>query len=281
MEEIFEKNESHKVIGHIYKIINLIDNKHYIGQTRSHRLNRNKYRPFGYTGRFRDHISEAMCSNKEKQCRYLNNAIIKHGVSNFRCELIMTCSIDELDENEVYYIIQYNSKYPNGYNLTDGGQKKGFKKGTKITLHHEESIKHKSNIRVGLKRSEHTKELISCRLKEYKNNPENLKKSMLITQKQHVDKRFNLFKNFKINRDDIDQYISIIKNNTQNYEYVRVTINKVRTNFVGKFESIESIKERARQFIFDLLEWQDNLVAGTPLEPLLPLDNGNLVEELG
>ncbi len=281
MEELFEKNEFHKVIGHIYKIVNLINNKHYIGQTRSHRLNRNKYRPFGYLGRFKDHISEALCSTKDKQCRYLNNALIKYGTTNFQCELIVTCSIDELDENEVKYIAHYNSKYPNGYNLTDGGQKLGFKKGPKIILENENSIKPNIVKCICVKRSEHTRELISRRLKDYKNNPENLKKSMVITQKQHTDKRFNTFKHFKIDRDDIDQYIHVIKNNSKNYEYVRVIINKVRTNFVGKFEPLESIKQRARGFILDLLKWQDNLDAGTPLEPLLPLDDGNIIEELG
>jgi hypothetical protein len=50
---------------------------------------------------------------------------------------------------------------------------------------------------------------------------------------------------------------------------------------VGKTESIETTKERAKMFIFDLLKWQDNLVAGTPLEPLLPLSSRNVTEELG
>jgi hypothetical protein len=40
--------EKDKVVGEIYKITNIKTNKSYIGQTRSHRLNHNKYRPFGY-----------------------------------------------------------------------------------------------------------------------------------------------------------------------------------------------------------------------------------------
>ena len=49
---ILEKEEFHKVIGEIYKITNTITGKFYVGQTRSHRLNHKKYRPFGYLGRF-------------------------------------------------------------------------------------------------------------------------------------------------------------------------------------------------------------------------------------
>ena len=59
-------------------------------------------------------------------------------------------------------------------------------------------------------------------------------------QKQHSVNRFDKYKNIDIN--NIDKYISIIKNNTLSYEYVRVTLNKMRTTFVGKYETIEEIK---------------------------------------
>ena len=52
------------VVGHIYKITNTKDNKHYVGQAMSHRKNLGKYKPFGYEGRFRDHISEANSNTK-------------------------------------------------------------------------------------------------------------------------------------------------------------------------------------------------------------------------
>ena len=45
-------NEFDKVRGEVYRITNAVTGKSYIGQTRSHRLNRGKYRPFGYMGRF-------------------------------------------------------------------------------------------------------------------------------------------------------------------------------------------------------------------------------------
>jgi hypothetical protein len=118
---ILNKNDIDKVIGEIYKITNITNNKLYIGQTRSHRLNKNKYRPFGYLGRFKDHINE--CYAKKKGCcKYLNSSILKYGEDNFICEKIAECPVDNLNELEMKYILEYNSKYPTGYNLTDGGK---------------------------------------------------------------------------------------------------------------------------------------------------------------
>jgi hypothetical protein len=57
MENILPLDEFSKIKGEIYKIVNKTNNKIYIGQTRTHRKNKNKYRIFGYTSRFKDHIN--------------------------------------------------------------------------------------------------------------------------------------------------------------------------------------------------------------------------------
>ena len=44
MENILNLDESSKIKGEIYKIINTKEQKIYIGQTRTHRKNKNKYR---------------------------------------------------------------------------------------------------------------------------------------------------------------------------------------------------------------------------------------------
>jgi len=272
MECLLDKNDFHKVIGEIYKITNLLNNKCYIGQTRSHRLNHNKYRPFGHIGRFKDHISEANNSTKTG-CKYLNSALIKYGVENFQCELIITCKIDELDYYEVKYIGDLNSKYPNGYNLTDGGQKTGYLKGKKIILDESEiTLCPETKLpNPNLKRSEYTKNLISKRLIEFKSNISHQKEMMVVVQKQHKDKRFDQFKDIIFDDTNIDKYIHVIRNNTLNYEYIRVSIGKFRTTFVGQFETIDEIKNRARTFILDLIKWRRDQIAGTFLEPSLPL----------
>jgi len=119
MDNLLDKSDAHKIKGEIYKITNLLTNKMYIGQTRSHYLNRGKYRPFSYTGRFKSHISESKSLTKYNACRYLNSAFNKHGVENFKCELILNCEINELDSYETKYISELNTRYPNGYNLTN------------------------------------------------------------------------------------------------------------------------------------------------------------------
>ena len=280
MDNLLEKYESHKIIGEIYKITNLITNKMYIGQTRSHYLNRGKYRPFGHIGRYKSHISEAKSIYKYNACRYLNSALNKYGVENFHCELITTCNIDELDIHEVKYISELNTRFPNGYNLTNGGQKCGFEKGKKVVL--EEEIKPKIDmvLNPNLKRSEKTKQLISKRLKNYKSDLQVRKDDMERVQKIHATNRFEKYKYIQIDNNNIDKYIHIIKNNTLNYEYIRITINKMRTTFVGQYETIEEIKTRARKFILDIIEWQRFQTAGTSLEPSLPLTCGNVCEEL-
>ena len=119
----------------IYKIVNLSNNKIYVGQAVSHILNHKKYRPYGHEGRFRCHISEAF-STKKNQSHYLNNAIRKYGVKDFVVELIECCEIKDADERETHYIKEFNSLYPNGYNLKNGG---------KVFTHSNESKKRVSN----------------------------------------------------------------------------------------------------------------------------------------
>ena len=107
-EILLNKDEAHKIKGEIYKITNLINNKMYIGQTRTHYLNKGKYRPFGYIGRFNSHISESKSLVKFNSCRYLNSSFNKYDIENFKCELLYTCDVNELDEYETKYIYELN-----------------------------------------------------------------------------------------------------------------------------------------------------------------------------
>jgi len=119
----------------IYKITNLTNGKLYIGQTVSHILNHKRYRPYGRERRFRCHISEAF-SQKKNQSHYLNNAIRKYGVDNFSVELLEYCETNNSDNREIHYINKYNSIFPNGYNLKNGGH---------YFTHSDESKKRVSN----------------------------------------------------------------------------------------------------------------------------------------
>lgn len=97
-----------KIFGIIYKAVNKINGKVYIGQT-TQRLSKRKGA----------HVYEARHKNNTN-CAF-HNALRKYGKKNFSWEIVECCkSRKELDEREFYYIEYYNS-FKNGYNLTKGG----------------------------------------------------------------------------------------------------------------------------------------------------------------
>lgn len=87
----------------IYKIINKINNKIYIGQSINIEL------------RWKRHLTL-------KDNMPIHLAIQKYGQQNFILEIIEICPQEELNAKEIYWINQYNSKVPNGYNISDGGK---------------------------------------------------------------------------------------------------------------------------------------------------------------
>ena len=89
----------------IYKITNKINGKIYIGQT-----------SLSIKDRWSRHC------NNDSHCTYLKNAIKKYNKENFIIEEIYIAkNRDELNKLEKSIIKEYNSLYPNGYNLTTGG----------------------------------------------------------------------------------------------------------------------------------------------------------------
>ena len=56
------------------------------------------------------------------KCLALLGAIAKYGDENFDRYIIEYCEPEKLVEREQYYIKEWNTKAPNGYNLTDGGE---------------------------------------------------------------------------------------------------------------------------------------------------------------
>ena len=99
-------------MGYIYKITNKENNKLYIGQT-------TKEKP---RERFSQHRYLATHPDQEKSVSYLHRAMTLEGIDNFEFEVIEEVNNSELNEREKYWILFYNSKTPNGYNLTDGGE---------------------------------------------------------------------------------------------------------------------------------------------------------------
>jgi len=182
--------------------------------------------------------------------------------------------VDKLDETEIKYISEYNSKYPNGYNLTDGGKTCKYSSVIKPIVCYAERPRNYA-------RSDDTKALISANVKEAIKDISHRKMMMNNVQKQHMNQKFERFKNVKIDESNIEQYIRVANNNTLNNKYIIINIQKTETRFFGKYETIDETKNRAINFIKDLIQWQHNQIAGTSLELSLPLDDGNIIEELG
>lgn len=243
LNEILEDNSN--VLGEIYLITNTTNNKRYVGQTLSHRLNHGKYRPFGIIGRFKDHVSEALCNSKAKQCRYLNNAIRKNGAGAFKVELILYCNKQDLDELEKQYIKEHDTLFPNGYNLTKGG-KTVWKAEFMDTSEDHSSIKQTKH----QARTEETKTLISSRLKErFLKNPELREQRMLQAKRQHLAIKLNRYDGIEPT-DDLDKYIHpVICQKTQNIKFYKVIIAGVVTRFHGKHASTGKLYEDALEFL--------------------------------
>ncbi len=97
-------------MAYIYRIVNDINDKIYIGKTQ-----------FSIEKRFRQHCKDS----QRQQCnkRPLYNAMRKYGIQHFSIELIEETNNPE--EREKFWIEQYNS-YKNGYNATIGGDGKAY-----------------------------------------------------------------------------------------------------------------------------------------------------------
>lgn len=174
----------------IYKIENLLNNKIYIGKTND---------PIR---RWKSHKSDY----KKYNNRYLYRAMNKYGLKNFIFEVICSDIDDaEIDDYEIKYIKLFNSKAPNGYNMTDGGEGsigRPMKESTKIKLNKarldkgvsdetklKQSIAHKkrySDPKERLKTSEVTKGHKKSSLVNYKKYWENLTSDELSNRTYHL-----------------------------------------------------------------------------------------------
>lgn len=95
-------------MSYIYKIVNDINDKVYIGKTN-----------FSIEKRFKQHCKDAFRDRNEK--RPLYSAMRKYGIEHFQIELIE--ETDNPNEREIYWI-DFFEGYTKGYNATRGGEGK-------------------------------------------------------------------------------------------------------------------------------------------------------------
>ena len=194
-----------KKIG-IYKITNKLNGKCYIGQSTNIEY------------RFEEHKKY-----KNRSSVYLHNSIKKYGEDNFNFEIIELCEEENLAGRAIYWIKFYNSIFPNGYNLTEGGSggntfkyrtieqmnetrkkissaTKGEKNGFYKKCHSEEVKEKLRKINVGKILSEETKKKISEKLKNHVVLDSTKEKISTATKKQWLDNDFKqLMKTIHLN----------------------------------------------------------------------------------
>lgn len=93
----------------IYKFLNIITNEVYIGQS------------IFVEERIKQHLQKYnVPTESDYNCKF-HKALREYGIENFTVEVIEECSLDELNEREIYWIEYYNS-FSHGYNGTRGGK---------------------------------------------------------------------------------------------------------------------------------------------------------------
>jgi group I intron endonuclease len=146
-------------MGFIYKIVNTDNDKVYIGQTRKKLATR--------------WYGHKKAIEGGKGCPLLARAFNSHGVEKFSIELVEECENDKLCEREVFYIKEFNSLAPHGYNADAGGKMGGTFKGHTHTPETIERWREKVKDQYA---SPEYKKMRSELTKAYYSNPENRKK---------------------------------------------------------------------------------------------------------
>ena len=200
--------------GIIYKVVNKIDGKCYIGQTTKKLKNRK--------------LEHFYISNKKNTNSYFHNAIRKYGEENFEWKVIEECETkNELDEMEYHYIKQYNTFAPGGYNLTWGGY------GIYGYIHNDK-----------------TKEKISKTSLECWKNPEYRKKVITKERNKKIAKTMSkiLIKNWK-NPKWRDKQIKLIKNATNTAKYKEFCRKRMIELYKNPNERIEQGKRVSQNWL--------------------------------
>lgn len=99
-------------MAYIYKIVNDINDKVYIGKTEK-----------TIQERFKGHLIDS--KKRRIEHRPLYNAINKYGAEHFQIILVEEVDREQASEREIYWIKEYGS-YGTGYNATLGGDGKSY-----------------------------------------------------------------------------------------------------------------------------------------------------------
>ena len=157
-------------MGYIYKIVNSVNNKIYVGKTTKtldKRLEEHRYEAQRYA---EDPLNFGYNTK-------IYPAMVKYGIDNFDIFLIEEVDDDLLNEREIYWIAELHCLDDSfGYNISPGGLGGPLFKGH----HHSEETRRKLSLifkgrvsnRKGIEMSQDQKDKISLSLKRYHLTPE-------------------------------------------------------------------------------------------------------------
>ena len=213
-------------MGYIYKIVNKIDNKTYVGQTIG-----------DLDIRWKAHF------HRGSKCRYLSYALKKYGIDNFDFKLICITFDNQLNDMEIKYIEKYNCLVPNGYNLRIGGNSGGkLHEETKKKISEALKLVYKNGLihskpSLGIPKNEIQKKKISESLKGKKLSKETINKISISRRKNKTiqfdidGNRLNEFNSCK----EAGEYIGTSR---ANINHCCTGKRKTAKGYVWKYEPI-------------------------------------------
>jgi group I intron endonuclease len=250
-------------MAYIYRILNKISKKCYIGETKCKDVSR----------RWNQHKQTIEIN---KGCPALRDAVKKYGIDNFEFSVLIICFDDERFKHEIEYIKKYNSVVPNGYNLTNGGEGGGFQGKT-----HTEEVKNgiKNKLKQKYIDNPELKKQMSERNKIIMSNPqvrENIKNGILNSEKMKKvieDKRTGNYKQIKHTEERKNQiseslkkyYASNVKNELNNKIGTKIKQYDMNNNLLNEYTSISDASRKTsvqRKLISLYLRGKTNIAGG-------------------
>ena len=228
-------------MGFIYKITNTINGKCYIGET-------TKSDP---EKRWKEHKNTI---KRRAGCPALQNSVIKHGIDNFKFEILIICFDEDRYKYEIEYIKKYNTLIPNGYNILEGGPGGGFKgkkhsEETKKRMSENMKQKYIDNPNYGTVHSQETRNLISKNRKGInlgKKIPDEIlqkRKLNFINNPEIKQKISNSLKEYHKNNINSCKTRENISNSLKEYHK-----NKVNDNVGRSPETKQKISDRLKEY---------------------------------
>ena len=226
-----EYNKKEHSISGIYSIVNIVNNKRYIGKSKNIYL------------RIKNHIGCLNGDYKKHENEYLRNSWKKHGRSSFKLEIIENLPLDEeiLKIRELYWIDKFDTTNRNfGYNLRRDSE-------TKMLVSDETRLKLSKAGVNRYKNIEERKKVSIASTEFWKNNPNTLlemrKKVSLNHRKNNIvqfDKNMNFIKEYEGRHDILLNYpnlyaqaiLSVCNGSKKSYQGFLWRYRNLETNLI-------------------------------------------------